>query len=158
MTKVGGVGRHVVFLEKNSPGAVVGWAKCLFAFEVIYFISVALPKLSILCLYLRIFNWRGTVRNLAWVLFSLTATTSLALVIAACFQCQPLPYWWDRFSANPTPGGKCFDVQMFFHAQALPGFILDLGIMALPTGTIWHLNLPTIKRVALFGIFLVASL
>lgn len=61
---------------------------------------------------------------------------------------------WDR----TIPGGHCFDIQGFFHAQALPGFILDLAIMALPMDTIWRLNLPRVKRFALLGIFAVASL
>lgn len=154
LTKVGGVGRHVIFLEQSDPAALVGWAKCLFAFELIYFISVALPKLSIICLYLRIFSWKGAMRTVAWILFGLTAATSAALTVAACFQCIPLAFFWDR----TIPGGRCFDIQQFFHAQALPGFILDIIIMILPMSTIWNLKLPMIKRFALLGIFAIASL
>lgn len=94
------------------------------------------------------------MRTTAWTLFGLTATTSIALTLAACFQCIPLAFFWDRTIA----GGRCFDIQQFFHAQALPGFILDLIIMVLPMSTIWHLKLPTIKRFALLGIFAIASL
>lgn len=154
MTQVGGVGRHVAFNQVAQPRALVGWAQCILAFEMVYFISVALPKLSIICLYLRIFNWRGALRNMALVLFALTAATSLSLFGAACFQCRPLAFWWDR----TIPGGSCFDVQTFFHAQALPGAVLDLAIMALPVSTIWHLKLPMVKRVALLGVFMFASL
>lgn len=154
MTRVGGVGRHVAWLEENEPSALTGWAQCIFAFELIYFTSVALPKLAILCLYMRVFNWRGGMRTLAWVVFALVAMTSGSLVVAACLQCRPIAYWWDRSIA----GGACFDVQAFFHAQAIPGFVLDLVIMAMPVETIWHLNLPTYKRLALVGVFLIASL
>lgn len=154
MTQVGGVGKHVTYLEETNPTALVGWARCLLAFEFIYFTSIALPKLSILFLYLRIFNWTGRIRQLAWGIFTLTAMTSVALDIATLFQCQPLQYWWDR----TIEGGTCFDTQAFFHAQAIPGCLLDISIMALPVGTIWNLRLPTIKRMALLGIFLVASL
>lgn len=154
MTKVGGVGRHVVFLEENNPAALTGWAQCIFAFELIYFTSVALPKMAIICLYLRMFNWHGGMRTLAWIVFTLVAMTSFSLVIAACFQCTPIAYWWDRTIA----GGRCFDVQAFFHAQAIPGFILDIVIMLMPVDTIWKLKLPTYKRLALVGVFLVASL
>lgn len=61
---------------------------------------------------------------------------------------------WDR----TIEGGTCFDIQGFFHAQAVPGFVLDLAIMALPIETIWGLKLPRVKRFALLGIFAVASL
>lgn len=154
MTEVGGVGRHTAFNQVAQPKALIGWAQCILAFEMIYFISVALPKLSIICLYLRIFNWKGALQNSARVLFVLTSMTSLSLVGAACFQCRPLAFWWDK----TIKGGVCFDVQAFFHAQALPGAILDLAIMALPVSTIWQLKLPTIKRLALLGIFIIASL
>lgn len=66
---------------------------CLFAFEIIYFTSIALPKLAIICLYLRIFEWRGMMRTVAWVLFTLTALTSVSLVVAACFQCIPIQFF-----------------------------------------------------------------
>lgn len=154
MTQVGGVGRHVAFLEETNRAAFVGWAQCIFAFELVYFTSVALPKLAILALYLRVFNWRGGMRALAWVVATLVALTSASLVVAACFQCRPIAFWWDKTIA----GGVCFDVQAFFHAQAIPGFVLDLVIMAMPLETIWHLNLPTYKRLALVGVFLIASL
>lgn len=154
MTKIGGVGRHVEFVEEEHPKQLTGWAQSILAFELIYFTSVALPKLGIICLYLRIFNWKGATRNAAWVLFTLTAMTSVSLVVAACFQCTPIAFWWDR----TIPGGRCFDVQAFFHAQALPGFVLDLAIMALPMPTIWHLKMPLVKRLALVAVFLVASL
>ena len=154
MTKIGGVGRHVEFVEEEEPKQLTGWAQSILAFELIYFTSVALPKLGIICLYLRIFNWKGATRSVAWVLFTLTAMTSISLVVAACFQCTPIAFWWDR----TIPGGRCFDVQAFFHAQALPGFVLDLAIMALPMPTIWHLKMPLVKRLALVAVFLVASL
>ncbi|KAJ0114981.1 integral membrane protein [Diaporthe amygdali] len=153
MTKIGGVGRHVEFVEEFHPKQLTGWAQSILAFELIYFTSVALPKLGIICLYLRIFNWKGAMRNAALVLFTLTAMTSVSLVVAACFQCTPIAFWWDR----TIPGGRCFDVQAFFHAQALPGFVLDLAIMALPMQTIWHLKMPMVKRLALVAVFLVAS-
>lgn len=154
MTKVGGVGRHVTFIEEQQPKALSGWAQCIFAFELVYFTSVALPKLSILCLYLRIFNWKGSMRLAAWMIFTITAMTSVSLFVAACFQCRPLAFWWDK----TIKGGSCFDIQLFFHVQSLPGFILDLAIMALPLKTIWNLKLPLIKRLALVGVFVIASL
>ncbi|KAI3390406.1 hypothetical protein diail_9740, partial [Diaporthe ilicicola] len=153
MTKIGGVGRHVDFVEEFHPKQLTGWAQSILAFELIYFTSVALPKLGIICLYLRIFNWKGAMRSAAWILFTLTAMTSVSLVVAACFQCTPIAFWWDR----TIPGGRCFDVQAFFHGQALPGFVLDLAIMALPMQTIWHLKMPLVKRMALVAVFLVAS-
>ncbi|KAK8070489.1 hypothetical protein PG997_010692 [Apiospora hydei] len=153
MTYVGGVGRHVEHLEKTDPTKLEGWAKCLLAFEMVYFTSMALPKMAIVFLYLRVFNWRGAMRTWAYVIQTLLAATSLSFVLVACFQCRPLAYWWDR----TIPGGVCIDVQLFFHAQAIPGIIMDCFIMGLPLSTIWGLQLPTAKRVALALIFAIGS-
>ncbi|OHF04244.1 integral membrane protein [Colletotrichum orchidophilum] len=153
MVKVGGVGRHVQFVEEMDPTLLTGWAKCILAFEIIYFTSIALPKMGIIFLYLRVFNWKGAMRTTAYVLLATLAATSFSLIITACVQCQPIAYWWDR----TIPGGKCVDVQAFFHAQSIPGFVLDFFIMALPLRTIWDLKLPTHKRVALIGIFMIGS-
>ncbi|EQB45561.1 hypothetical protein GCG54_00005329 [Colletotrichum gloeosporioides] len=153
MVRVGGVGRHVEFVEEFHPALLVGWAKCILAFEIVYFASVALPKMGIVCLYLRVFNWKGGMRTTAYILLATLAATSLSFILTACFQCTPLPFWWDR----TIPGGKCIDVQAFFHAQSIPGFVLDFFIMALPMKTIWSLKLPTHKRIALVGIFMVGS-
>lgn len=154
MVRVGGVGRHVEFVEEFHPALLTGWAKCILAFELIYFASIALPKMGIVCLYLRIFNWKGMMRTISYALLAVLAATSLSFILTACFQCTPIAFWWDR----TIPGGRCVDVQAFFHAQAIPGFVLDLFIMALPMQTIWGLKLPTHKRIALVGIFMVGSL
>ncbi|WYZ33894.1 hypothetical protein EsH8_I_000170 [Colletotrichum jinshuiense] len=153
MVRVGGVGRHVEFVEEFHPALLTGWAKCILAFELIYFASIALPKMGIVCLYLRIFNWKGMMRTISYALLAVLAATSLSFILTACFQCTPIAFWWDR----TIPGGRCVDVQAFFHAQAIPGFVLDLFIMALPMQTIWGLKLPTHKRIALVGIFMVGS-
>lgn len=87
------MGRHVEYVERFEPAKIAGWAQGLLAFELIYFTSIALPKLAIICLYLRLFNWKGTMLVLAWILFVLVSLTSLSLVIAACFQCIPIAYW-----------------------------------------------------------------
>jgi hypothetical protein len=154
IVQIGGVGQHLVAVEARDPALLVEWAKCLLAFEIVYFTSVALPKMAIVCLYLRVFNWKGGMRTAAMTLLAVLAATGLSLVITACFQCRPLAFWWDR----TIPGGTCIDIQLFFHAQSIPGFVLDIFIMALPIQTIWSLKLPLYRRVALLAVFLVASL
>ena len=155
LVRIGGVGQHADVLKVYNPAALVGWAKVLIAFEFAYFTAVALPKLSILCLYLRVFNWkRGPWRWVTFFLFGLVTANWLSMMIAVCFQCQPLSFWWDR----TIRGGKCFDVQRFFHAQSIPGFVLDFLIMILPLRTIWLLKLSVLKKLALVLVFVVASL
>jgi len=154
MVKSCGVGYHANQLDALDPEVLVLWAKVLFAFEIVYFVSMTLPKMAILFLYLRVFGWQGRMRIMTQVLLGLVVASGVANVVTTCFMCQPLTYWWD----GSVEGGHCIDVQAFFHAQCVPGFALDLPIMVLPLQTIWRLKLPAAKRVALLFVFLVASL
>lgn len=53
-----GVGRHLVYNMQKDPPIIVAWAKSLYALEWLYLPSCALPKISVLLLYLRIFASR----------------------------------------------------------------------------------------------------
>ena len=154
MIKVAGVGYHIEAVEARDPSVLVAWAKCIFAFEIAYFATFTFPKMAIVFLYLRIFCWRGTMRVISYVLLGFLAATGLSLVIAACLQCRPLAYWWDP----SIPGGTCINVQALLPAQSVPGFVLDVVIIALPMPTISKLKLPLSKKIALGLIFAVASL
>lgn len=124
----------------------------LVTFELIYFTAVTLPKMSMLCLYLRVFSWGGRMRQATLVLLATVAATWLAFVITTLLQCRSLNLLWD------SPQNSCVDLRAYFNAQTVPGIFLDFIIMGLPLKTIWGLKLPTAKRAALLGIFLVASL
>ncbi|KAH8841700.1 hypothetical protein MCOR27_010417 [Pyricularia oryzae] len=152
-THLGGIGRHIESVERDTPWQVRGWAISIFAFEIGYFTSVAFPKIAIICLYLRIFNWTGPKRYFALALIFLNAALATSLAIVACFQCRPLAFWWDK----SIEGGSCIDIQTFYHAQALPGLLLDLGVIALPLQSIWRMNLPFFRKVALGMIFVIGS-
>ncbi|KAK3997841.1 putative integral membrane protein [Cladorrhinum sp. PSN332] len=154
MVKIAGVGQHVEVLMAEDPEALVNWQKSILGFEFVYLTAVAVPKLSILCLYLRVLNWnRGPWRWATFVLIGMVIVTWLALMIAVCFQCRPLRFWWDP----SIPGGKCFQVSKFFDGSRVPSFVLDLFVMLLPLRTIWALKLSTAKKFALVLAFMVAS-
>lgn len=154
MVKVGGVGRHVEFLQASKPDWFASWAICILSFEMMYYVSVCLPKIGIICLYLRIFQWEGRTRVATLTLLAVVLSTSVALVVAACFQCIPLAFWWDKSIQD----GTCFDTQAFFYAQSIPGFILDVAIIALPIPTIYGLQMNTTKKIEICIILAVASL
>lgn len=155
MTRVGGVGQHVEYLEEHDPSKLTGWAQCILAFELIYFTSMSLPKMAIVFLYLRVLNWKGPMRTMAYVVLGLLVATSLSFVVTACLQCRPIAFWWDK---KLPGGGTCIDVQAFFHSQAIPGIVLDAIIIAMPLQTVWELKLPIAKRIALLLIFAIGSL
>ncbi|KAK4445909.1 hypothetical protein QBC34DRAFT_441321 [Podospora aff. communis PSN243] len=131
----------------------VQWGKLLFSFELIYFTAVTLPKMSILCLYLRVFGWKGRMRRATQVLLGFVVATGFSLSLAVIFQCRPYMNWWPE----ETTREHCISEKTFFRAQCIPGFVLDILIIALPLRTIWRLTLPTAKRLALLFVFTVAG-
>jgi len=151
---IAGLGKHAPYLEAHHPRVAKNWPAMLVTFELTYFTAVTLPKMSMLCLYLRVFSWGGRMRQATLVLLATVAVTWLAFVITTLLQCHPLSKLWD---AREKDSG-CINLRFYFNAQTLPGIFLDFLIMGLPLKTVWGLKLPTAKRVALVGIFLVASL
>lgn len=150
---LGGVGRHLSEVEKDDPALVTGWAKGIFAVELIYLTSVALPKLSVLFLYLRVFTTRGS-RISTQVTIAFISLNWVIFVVACFLQCRPLAFWWNR----TIEGGSCFDIQAFYRAMCVPNLFTDLIVMSLPMRPILQLKLRVVKKVALLIIFLTASM
>jgi hypothetical protein len=152
MVRMGHAGEHLGPL--TDPHRRAEWGKLLFSFETIYFTAVTLPKMSILCLYLRVFGWKGTMRRATQALLGVVVATGFSLSLTVIFQCRPYMNWWPEEMTRE----HCISERIFFRAQCIPGFVLDIIIMALPLRTIWHLTLPTAKRLALLFVFIVAGL
>ena len=157
--KSGGIGHHLVAILFRTPSTLVTSAKLLLAFEAVCFAAAALPRISAVCLYLRIFSWqRGSapwtvsicliaILTLGWVAF--TAVTFL--------QCTPISWWWDRMRGS-VGYGRCINYTLFYKIQAVVNVPLDLVVVGLPVPTIVGLNLSRAKRVVLVVVFGVAGL
>jgi len=148
----GGVGRHISDVLKDDPELVIGWAKGIFAIELIYLASVALPKLSALCFYMRIFVCRKS-RIFACTVMGFVILNWAVFSISAIIQCRPVAYWWDK----SIQGGVCFNVQTFYRAMCVPNIATDVIVLLLPISSLIQLKLPLLKKAALCFIFLTAS-
>jgi hypothetical protein len=148
---IGGVGYHLAAVLKNEPSVLVNFAKAAFSVEQIYLTAVALPKLSILCFYLRIFISR-TSRILTYIAIALVLMSWTAFILTGILQCRPVAYQWDK-----TIPGECLDVIAYSRATCVPNVLIDLVVMALPLSSIVKLKLPLFKKIALTIIFLTAG-
>ncbi|MCJ1383911.1 hypothetical protein MMC17_007025 [Xylographa soralifera] len=147
-----GVGRHLVAVLEYHPEQLTAWAKSLYALEWLYLASVALPKTSILCLYLRIFTNRAA-RIACYTLIGVIVANWIAFILAATFQCTPVAYQWDK----TIPGGNCFDIIAFYKASSGPNIVTDAIILVLPISTVWRLKAPLVRKLGLMFVFLTAS-
>lgn len=151
MVQVAGVGHHLPAVLIHSPSKLVTWAKCIYALEWIYLAAVALPKLSILCLYLRIFVQKP-YRMVTYVIIGMVISNWIAFILASTFQCSPVEYQW-----NKKISGHCFDVQTYYKFVNVPNILTDAVMLVLPMPMVWHLNIPRTHKLGLTVVFLAGS-
>ncbi|KAF4634933.1 hypothetical protein G7Y89_g3164 [Cudoniella acicularis] len=151
-----GDGRHIVAI---TPEEFNTWLKLFVVAMFDYGPSVTFPKLSILCLYLRIFNtkpYRYSVYAIATILIS----TCLASWVAVFCLCTPYNYTWDK----SIPGGHCIDQNKEFTWISFPNIVTDVAMVLLPLPVIWKLHTSRNQKIGLlisfltFGLGLITSI
>lgn len=152
MVRVAGVGHHVSAALKADPDVLVKWAKCIYALEWLYLPAVALPKLSLLSLYLRIFVKRW-FKVSTWAVIVLVILNWATFLLASTFQCSPVAYQWKK----KIPGGHCFDVQLFYRMVNVPKLVTDVAMLALPIPMVWQLQTSKSRKAGLMVVFLTGS-
>ncbi|KAI1108349.1 hypothetical protein F5Y14DRAFT_92894 [Nemania sp. NC0429] len=151
---IGGAGRHIAYLATNEPAKIVTFLKIQAADEIIYVLSVTLPKISILSLYLRIFPSRN-IRIVTCVVMALVIANFFASgLITGLTICHPFAFKWDK----TIPGGWCADFVAAYKYASVPNIIFDLVIAVLPLSTIYHLQVSKIRKLGIFITFLAGSL
>jgi hypothetical protein len=152
MVNSAGVGRHLDAVLMDNPAQVIAWAKSIYALEWLYLTAVALPKISVICLYLRIFTMHSA-RIACYSLMIIMAANWVAFIFASTFQCSPVAYQWDKSIA----GGTCFNVLAFYRASSAPNIATDAAILILPIPTVWQLKASMIRKLGLMLVFLTGS-
>jgi hypothetical protein len=122
---------------------------------MIYFSQVALIKVSITLLYLRIFG-RSPIRSLILATIFANIVYGVIFIILSAVQCQPIRYFWNRWHGEMD--GVCLDVNGIAWANAGVGIALDLWILALPLSQIKALNMHYKKKIGIALMFSVGIL
>lgn len=144
-----GLGKHVWIVPIED---VVTVMQILFAYVLIYVVTVPLIKFSILLLYRRIFGMTWTI----WVCMLLTAGYFVSCTVAFLVCCQPVSYYWSQY-ADPT-GGKCvFDLYPFYIGNAAANLTTDVLILLVPIPLTWKLQMRTSQKILIIGIFLLGG-
>ena len=118
--------------------------------EILYCPLMFITKLSILLQYLRIFvpNHTGklyyTVQFIIWfnLLFYIAST------LAEIFGCIPRKKIWE-----PTTPGRCVNTNVVVIATGAINIISDFSILVLPLSSIWGLQMPRRRKIALSAVF-----
>lgn len=115
--------------------------------QIFYKFTINLTKLSILCLYLRIFS-QTWFRRTCWTCVVLIFAYAISSIVATIFQCTPIPRFWNR----KLPG-TCIDVTAFWYANAIYNIITDIVILASVPPVVWKLRLPQRQKLGLTVVF-----
>ncbi|KAL4913987.1 hypothetical protein BDW62DRAFT_205035 [Aspergillus aurantiobrunneus] len=120
--------------------------KILYLFNVaitIYPPCMALTKLSMLSLYLRLFPGEKT-RLATKLLIAFTVTWGTAFTLATIWPCLPRSYTWLKWDGEHQ--GHCMDQATMLMVHAITNIILDAVIMGVPLPTLLKLNLTPFKK------------
>ena len=114
--------------------------------------AVAMSKLSILCLYRRIFTTLWFRRHSVIVGIGILSYW-IASILGFALACEPFQAIWK--TDIPI---SCIDTAAFFLGLELVNCILDIAILSLPLRVLRELQMPTKKKIALGLIFALGSL
>jgi hypothetical protein len=145
-----GLGRHIWSVP---PAEAVELMRVLFAFVVLYVLTIPLIKLSVLLFYRRIFGMTYPI----WFCVFLTIGYFLSGTIAFLACCRPVSYFWTQFAERS--GGKCvFNLYPFYVSHAAINVATDGIILLVPIPIVWKLQMRWTQKLMLSGIFLVGGL
>ncbi|CAG8959621.1 hypothetical protein HYFRA_00001524 [Hymenoscyphus fraxineus] len=148
--KLGGLGHHI---EAVTPQEVVSFTKSKMALIYLYITAVTLPKLAILCLYLRLFKAKGYRYAAYGIAGFLVITLALAWVLASVM-CTPFAFNWDE----TIPGGKCLNKELLYALMSMPNIGTDIAMFILPLPVIWRLKMTRNQKIGLTITFLTGSM
>jgi len=123
--------------------------KMLLSYEVIYTVSIATIKLSVLIFYLRVFVNNG-LRLATKLAIAFVTVWSVGNLLQCFLICRPFPKIY-----TPTIEGTCGDQIASFIAIGVFNIITDVIILTLPIPTVWSLKMSTTAKLGLTGVFLI---
>ncbi|KAL4944492.1 hypothetical protein BDV06DRAFT_220227 [Aspergillus oleicola] len=144
-----GLGKDLWFLPFDD---ITKFLHYYFAVEALYVISVALTKISMLLLYLRLFPNKG-FRLATKLVLAFTTAWGLGSLFASIFICRPVSYFWLMWDGEHE--GSCGDHEALLWSGAVINIILDVVIIVLPLPTVFKLQMKLKKKVWVFVVFLI---
>jgi hypothetical protein len=152
----GGIGYHVPRVLMDDPNQLTICLKFLLVYPLIYLPAAALPKLSILALYFRVFGTKlnPITRTICWVTVILTIGNCVANFFVTFAVCRPLNFLWDK----SVPGGTCLDINAWWRWASLMNIVTDVIMLVLPLPHVYKLQAPKKVKIGLGITFTTGSM
>jgi hypothetical protein len=121
--------------------------------EALYGPLIFCVKMSIILQYLRMFAPHRAVSPLvyygSWFLIATCTTFYAATTILTIFACTPREKIWNKLYI----GGHCMNYRAIIVSTAIFNIISDVAILLLPVTSVWKLQIPAKRKVAIIMLF-----
>ncbi|KAF3005814.1 hypothetical protein E8E13_008060 [Curvularia kusanoi] len=142
-----GYGRHWKTLE---PATRIVARKWFYGVNIVYKVVLMFNKISIACLYYRIFAVsRNSFRIACHVMNAWILMSSLAFIIATIFQCTPVAAFWDR----SIPDFRCFKNEPWWISYATVQISTDFVLLLMPLPVIRRLSMGRTEKLGVCLVF-----
>lgn len=122
-----------------------------YAAQLLYILIQIALKVSIACLFMRVFPDRR-IRLALKIFIGFMVIHGLAFMLVMVFQCWPIYSIWDR-----TVAGKCVDITAVGLVGAGISIVEDIFLMVLPISELRKLQITLRQRIVLIFLFSIAS-
>ncbi|CAD6570796.1 MAG: hypothetical protein ASARMPRED_003940 [Alectoria sarmentosa] len=147
LTTTYGIGRHIIAVP---PRDLVKFGEVNFALEVFYVPTIALAKLSILALYVRVFRMMNkTFRIAVYVISAWIILWFIGLYLDIFLACRPISSYWEA---------HCAPSYTTSIATSVTNIISDVALLVLPQPQIWNLQMPLKKKLSVSFLMLLGVL
>lgn len=136
-----------------APKELRNWAKFAFVIPLLVQIAFALPKLSIVALFLRVFAGRRN-RLISWATATILVLNLFAGIIAAFLMCIPLQFMWDK----DVPGGRCFNINAWYRWSSFGNILTDVIMLVQPIPVALKLQASTNIKLGVIASFATGSM
>ena len=111
-------------------------------------ILISKHQQALLLFYLRVFP-QQKFRLLCFAGLAFVGCSGFAYIIATIFQCNPVPYYWNR----TILGGHCIKSAPFWISYAVINIVTDFYILCLPMPILYSLSLSKKNKYGVMGCF-----
>ncbi|ETS88252.1 hypothetical protein PFICI_02080 [Pestalotiopsis fici W106-1] len=144
-----GLGRDIWML---SASQITNTLLYFFVEEYLYTFLVVFTKISILCLYIRVFAVYR-FRLLCYILIGFTLAFGISCWVSTGFNCVPITFMWQGWDGQHS--GTCMDTSKQAFALAGVNMGLDILVFLLPIPQLWALQMSLKRKLGVILMFTV---
>lgn len=144
-----GLGRDIWMLNSDEITKTLLY---FFVEEYLYTFIVVFTKISILCLYIRVFAVYR-FRLLCYILIGITLAFGISCWVSTGFNCVPITFMWQGWDGQHS--GTCMDTSKQAFALAGVNMSLDILVFLLPIPQLWALQMSLKRKLGVIIMFTV---